>query len=170
MICFNFTEVGQPLLSIANEEKKILEKWHLYSAEKRYFCSHSLSVYIVLLNKLVIEQRWVYDLNRISFIHLMWTRTSSLEAINIFVLNFQLIYDVAWLQDSTHIFVPSSQCIIHHHIAFNSNSMMDYLLMIFYSLMNTSTIFYFKILFEIAIKRCRVTFPHWNHRKIPNLS
>lgn len=84
--------------------KKKLEKWHLYSAEKRNFCSHSLSVYIVLLNKLVIEQRWVYDLNRISFIQLMWTRTSILEAINIFVLNFQLICDVAWLQDSTHSF------------------------------------------------------------------
>lgn len=153
------------LLSISNEEKK-LEKWHLYSAEKRNLCSHSLSVYIVLLNKLVIEQRWVYDLNRISFIQLMWTRTSILEAINIFVLNFQLICDVAWLQDSTH----SLQCIIHHHIAFNSNSILNYLLTIFYTFENASTIFYFKILFEIAIKRCRVTFSHWNHRKMPNLS
>lgn len=151
-------------------QKKKLEKWHLYSGEKRHFCSHSLSVYIVSFNKLVIEQRWVYDLNRISFIQLMWTRTSSLEAINIFVLNFQLICDVAWLQDSTHIFVPSSQCIIHLHIAFNSNSIMNYFLTVFYSFKNTSTIFYFKILFEIAIKRCRVTFSHWNHRKMPNLS
>lgn len=167
MICFNFTEVGQHLPSIANEEKKWING--ICTVPKREIFVPIRSLFISL-NKLVIEQRWVYDLNRISFIKLMWTRSSSLEAINIFVLNFQLICDVAWLQDSTHIFVPSSQCNIHHHIAFNSNSIMNYLLTIFYSFKNTSTIFYFKILFEIAIKRCRVTFSHWNHRKMPNLS